>query len=429
MPRPAPDDLLLSAFGPGASYANAFARRSADSYFSPTPDETDDLCSALPLTLTRGAVRVWCDPRTVSDATWGLLRELGVALGDREQVSALPEGLRSTLGSEAWCEAWITLLAAQSPARALRLAQPFVDARLEDRYRIPAELCRMVNDKAALPRLVPAAAPPPRLLALGSGAALAAHPWPGRCIVKVSGSCAGAGVFPCADAADWDRAVQRVATLPGEVVVERWIDVVRNLDVEFLVPADPSLPPQILGAVEQVVDASLKLCGGVCRPAWPAAALEVITRRLTDEILPALRALGWHGVGGFDVLVDRAGEVWFMDPNLRLTDFTAPLMRSLRCREGESLLILPYATFEGTLDDFRRVAAPLAREGTAEQELAVLGLLDDGERLVVQAGLLFRSPAELVARARRWQALGLRARALELAEPIAASEAVSGRPG
>lgn len=422
-------DLLATAFGPGAVYAGVFATRPADGFYTPQPDETDDLCTALPLTLTRGDVQVWCDARTVSDAVWGLLGdELGVPLCDRSAARTLPPSLTSSLGGEARCEALIQLLAETSPPGTLRIPQPFVDARLDDRYGVPADLCRRLNDKGELPRLVPAATPPTRLAELPDAAALRRLPWPGRpCVVKLTGSCAGEGVFPCADEAAWHAAQAALASLPGPILVERWIDVRRNLDVEFLVPADPRAPFRILGAVEQVIGERMRLAGGVCRPAWPSTALEEIQDRLLHEILPALRGLGWHGIGGFDVLVDRDGASWFMDPNLRITDFTAPLVRAWRCPPGCSLLILPYADFDGSLADFQARVAPIANERDPDQRLAVLGVLDRGDRLLVQAGLLFRSPDELRARARDLQDRGLSAPALALVDAVADSEAVSGR--
>lgn len=424
MPGSLPADPLLCAFGPGALYVNAFARRPEDGFHSPSPDETDDLCTALPLSMTRAGVRLLVDPRAVHEPVWRLMTEdLGMDLCDPAWVETLPEGLTAALGAAGWCEALIEALARRAEPGSLLMAQPFQDPRLEGLFRRSPALSRMLNDKLDLPALVEGAAPPARLAALPDTDRLAAQPWPGvPCVVKLSGACAGEGVWAAPDEASWARATAALAGLPGRVLVERWIEARRNLDVEFLIPRDPAEPAVVLGAVEQIVGPDLRLAGGVVAPAHPSTALPAIEEILQTRVMPRLRALGWHGIGGFDVLVDEADRPWFIDPNLRLTDFTAPLLWRLRAAVTGSVLILPYASFDGDLQGFRQRIVPLARPGS-EQQLVVLAILDQGERLLLQAGLLFHDPDELRARAATLRGLGLSARALDLVELVASSEA------
>jgi len=424
MPGTLPADPLLCAFGPGALYVNAFARRPEDGFHSPSPDETDDLFTALPLSMTRAGVRLLVDPRAVSDPVRRLLTEdLGLELCDPAWVEPLPEGLNAALGAAGWCEALIQVLAREAAPGALLMSQPFQDPRLEGLFRRPPALSQMLNDKLDLPTLVDGATPPTRLATLPDTDSMRSQPWPGvPCVIKLSGACAGEGVWAARDEAGWAAATTALAGLPGRVLVERWIEARRNLDVEFLIPHDPAEPCLVLGAVEQIVGPDLRLAGGVVAPARPSSALPAIEAILHERVMPRLRALGWHGIGGFDVLVDEDDRPWFIDPNLRLTDFTAPLLWRLRSGYAGSVLILPYTSFDGDLLAFRARVAPLARPG-ADRHLVVLAILDQGERLLLQAGLLFEGPEQLRARAATLRRLGLSARALELVEIVAAAEA------
>ena len=413
---PLPADLLAAAYGPEARVAAMFAGRAEDGFYNGGPDETDHLCGALVLPLTRGGVWVTCDERATHPGVRAVLARSGTALGPPDQTIPTPPALRD-LGDADYANALIAHLGQIAPPGTLVMCQPYQDPRLAPCFRLSPALSAALNDKARFFERVPAAAPPPRLVQVPDGDALRAVPWPGEpCVVKLAGSCAGQGVWPCADADAWARAVDAVAGAAQPVLVERWIQADHNLDLEFLIPADPEAAPVVLGAVLQVVDAHQKLIGGVIHPPDPCPHLPALEAWLHAEIFPALRALGWHGLGGLDVLVERGGRAHVIDPNLRPTDFTAPLVAAQDLPPGTSALILPYARYPGPLDAFERevlIAAP------PTQRLRLQGILDHGDRLLFSGILPFDSAEALRDGAGWLVARGVSARALEAAEPLA----------
>jgi len=402
---------------------NAFAFGSDNRHYSYDFTLHDELRMALTLGVVRGRdVSVLCSERSTTASVVTLMTELGYQLPPVIQRCNISAGLRDAQTNLEHLSAYLTV---NSSPMSIVMSQPFLAPQISQQFRIDPQLQTRLNDKIEFFNLIPEARPPQRYLACPTSELISAQ-FPGKhCVLKISSSAGAEGVHLCPTQAAWDAAVQTAQDFPtSQAIAEEYVDACRNLDVEFYVPEDPALPPQMLGCVEQIcVSATdIRLAGGVCQPPSPCETIAKISRDLLHVILPKLRSLGWHGIGGFDILVDHAGREFYIDPNLRFTDFTAPLIRSVQLLPNQSLLILPNARFKGTVAEFKLAFGKYCRENDPKQILTLHAMLElDGE-VVVYGGLIFSSKSELRTRAERLKRKGLQARPLEMISSIVISD-------
>lgn len=190
----------------------------------------------------------------------------------------------------------------------------------DDAYWIDRELLAFLNNKGNLGRLVPAElCPRRRLVALDR---LCTEPRALPVVVKAPSemsSGAGFAVTICHRDEDLQVAAARFASC-REVVVEDFIDIARNLCVQYVVTPEEAV--SYLGAAEQVVDGDGNYLGNwlehdAAPPAVVSAGMAVVR---------AAAGLGYRGIAGLDIVVARDGSVLVIDLNFRLNGSTVPLL-------------------------------------------------------------------------------------------------------
>jgi hypothetical protein len=241
-----------------------------------------------------------------------------------------------------------------------------------ERYWIPRELLCRLNNKASLTDLVPADLVPERRLsrpdALPPAERLLAH---GPVVLKVAtdqSTGGGLDVWVCHRADDVDAA--RIALRDAElVVIERHLDIRRNLCVQFAAAADGQV--HFLGAAEQVSDPrggyqGNWLEGDLAAPAEMIAAGTAIMRQAA--------ALGYRGFAGFDMATCGDGTTKVFDLNFRVNGSTAGLLLHADLARTRAAPVARYRVWHGN-GDFAALLAT-ARNAVRRGTLVPLATYD-----------------------------------------------------
>lgn len=345
--------------------------------------------------------------------TRGRLREcFGVPYPDPARLRLIPS-LRSS--SETELDAHIIgHLRAVTRDRTLLVSQPFFDPALEERYRIDPRLSHWLNDKSNLPAYVPVEHLPRRLATYQDGSAFRADTrifCPA--VAKLASSSGGQGVRIIRVPADLAAAREVFGASADPVFLEEYIEDGRNLGIQFAIPADPQEPPRLVGAARQVVDREGSYIGN--RIERDYAVPPLIADRFLQEILPRVRSLGWHGVGGMDV-IDQGERFFCIDPNFRVTGSTAHLYH-----RASGLVRSPALTFYGEMSAPLSSLAPHARMGDAAQRLYVLAAHEEAGETALIGGALYEDDADLADNLRFLRELGIRSHSFTAPESLSPS--------
>ena len=342
-----------------------------------------------------------------------LLDELGIPRPRTRQMSVLPPEICADVAGAARNAAIKAALLAEMPPNSLVMAQPYMDEWLEPLYQIPPKLTNWLNDKANMPLFVPQEFLPGRLGTFADGAAFAKNytSLSLPCVVKVSSSSSGDGVYLCQTPFDLANAAQALQAIHTTITAEMYIAAAENYAIHFGIPADRAAAIDILGYNEQYTAPGGSFIGGVIRARERPVALQQAEHTLLEHILPAVRHMGWYGVGGFDILVDEAGGTCFIDGNFRMTGMSAYHMLL-----ANGILQAPMVGFQGAFtgsqDAFRLAMAPLISPSSGEQIVQPVALSRQGDTWRFNAALYFTSDRQLHERAARILAAGMQSEAL-----------------
>ena len=230
-----------------------------------------------------------------------------------------------------------------NPPGVLADVAPFVDNALH----------RLLNNKGAFGPHVDASLMPPRRVLHNPGAdEIRGLPLP--VVLKVATdepNGGGRGVLVCEKKRHLDRAAKQFAGV-STLLAEDFLDAAENWAVQCAVARDGTV--QIEGASRQVTSRSGIFAGSFKdrhqRP--PDSALKV-----AEIAAKAGADLGYRGLCGFDLLVDRTGRAVLIDPNFRPT-WSSPFLfhcdQMLDGRRGDCARFLT-ARWPGRLDRFLAV--------------------------------------------------------------------------
>jgi len=178
--------------------------------------------------------------------------------------------------------------------------------------------------------------------------------WEVPFVIKLAAPAGGGdGVVLCRGESDVREASRRFVGQP--VKIEQYVqDSRNNYNVQIQIDPDGELA-YIGGSVQRVCDGAY--LGNCIDLHWvPPARVAAVC----DQAARAAARLGWHGVAGLDLIEDRAGEVWLIDPNFRLNSSTPFFLLAdyLRDHHRRPQLTTGYFCYPGTpaelFDRFRR---------------------------------------------------------------------------
>ena len=170
---------------------------------------------------------------------------------------------------------------------------------------------------------------------------------------------------------------------------------------------------EIIGVSEQLTTPEGEFIGGIIDPLRLFPEIDGINRLLLDRVLPTVREMGWYGIGGFDVLIDKDGKFYIEDPNFRMTGMT-PYLCEARNGIIRKSMVSFIATFQGNKEEFQRNFVPLAREGDFAQMVHIIALTHHGDTFRMNAAMYFEQEEEksVQRNAQKLVGLGLKSKAL-----------------
>ncbi|MBL8121824.1 ATP-grasp domain-containing protein [Candidatus Saccharibacteria bacterium] len=358
---------LSSYFPKGTQFFYGYPSGDSSDFLNLVPPYVEELVAARVVCCAGNDVSPVCFKATTTHAIHSVtLDALGIPRESSKAV-VLPDSIDVLLCGAERNAAVKEALKHMLRPKSFVMAQPYLDEELADFYQIKPSVTAYFNDKHNMPEYIGAQWLPKRLYAYDNGKAFAeskvkiALP----AVIKVSASSSGDGVCICKKPSDVTKAIERLQYASGRIIVEEHIDFQKSYGVHFGIPADRKQPPDLIGVNEQIVTINGEFLGGIIEDFAVPPALEGAVDHLMRFILPRVRARGWHGIGGFDVLVDSHGKAFFIDANFRMTGMSAyhfMIHRGVIKRPMMSVL----GEFEGSeeelLETLGRFANPMSNQ-------------------------------------------------------------------
>lgn len=387
---------LSTYFPKGTQFFYGYPSGDAKDFLNLVPPAVEEMVAARVVCCAgEGVVPVCFHATTSSAIDLKLLKYLGVPI-EPESTIVIPASIDPGLVGQERNQAIKHELLGLVKPNAFVMAQPYQDADFADYYQIHPSITAYFNDKHHMPEYIDPLWLPERRHAYDSGAEFAAanDPIALPAVIKVSASSSGDGVSICKTDKDLEEAKRRFKTTKGRVIVEQHIDYLKSYGVHFGIPADPLKPADLIGINEQITTIHGEFLGGIIEHVKVPESLERAVEHLMNTIIPRVRARGWHGIGGFDVLVDADGQAYFIDANFRMTGMSAyhflidsgvihrPIMSVL----GE---------FHGTEDQLRVALGPHLAVGSQNRFLKLICLSRHGDVWRFNGALEYTSEADL----------------------------------
>lgn len=330
-----------------------------------------------------------------------LLMRLGIPQLGPEQLTLLPPEIDITVqGKERNKSIKAALHNAITPG-SLIMAQPYTDEDMTHLYQLPPSLKAWLNDKNHMGQYIRESLLPKRLGAYKNGAAFYEFykQFAAPVVVKATASSSGDGVYLCRTKKDIATAARKLANISGSILVEQYIDVVKNYGIHFGIPYEKNRPIDLLGVNEQITTSEGEFLGGIITSRAFPSELASIKDYLLREVLPQIRQMGWYGIGGFDVLVDKSGRLHFIDCNFRMTGMSAYHFLVAN-RVIRTPLVSFGGRFMGSQTDFEKALLPLAGTDSPRKMLQLIALSRHGDIWNFNGALSFQNSTELQERSK-----------------------------
>lgn len=352
-------------------------------FYNCVPPTIEELVSARPLICAGDGIRIVSFQATCNWRIRELLETLGTKTIPQEQIIELPEAIDACKRGSERNRLVTSALQKCVPDESLLMAQPYLRLAMRNKYRLDPALCNMLNDKQYMASYISPEFLPQQRAAYRCGEDFDRDNRDySPCVVKISSSSSGDGVRICRNAPDLERARQEFSNVQEAVLLQEFVDAADNIGVQFAIPSDPNLPIELIGMSRQIIGNGGEFNGGVVRA--DAVIPDAIQTVLLSDVLPTIRARGWYGVGGFDVLRTQDGRTCIIDPNFRITAMTAFVLQSVNGILKRNMVSMT-GTFKGNEDDLRS----LARADDPNQLLSIIALRTTNDGFQFNGTLLF----------------------------------------
>lgn len=403
---------LSSYFPAGTCYFYGYPSGEESSFLNKVSPTVEELVSARPLVCGGSEIKIITFAAVANkNLDYQLNHKFGSPLVSTQQITALPEDIDSTVKGHIRNTLVKQSLKKLVKPGSLVMAQPFMDEDMHDLYQISPRLTVWLNDKLNMPSFIPDVFSAKRYGSFKNGPEFSGtqQVLPVPCVVKVSSSSAGDGVYICLDAESMTAVKAELKTIRGSIIVEQYINATTNYGVQFGIPENPEQPIDIIGISKQLTTTEGEFIGGIIDNNSRYDELNSAKQALLHEILPEVRKLGWYGVGCFDVLVDKDGKCYFIDCNFRMTGMTAYLLLHANRQITKSLVSFS-GEFKGTLTQLEKAFNTLPK---ARDSLHVLTYTEGHQSCNFSAALLFDSNQEIGVMAQTLLKAGIASKALE----------------
>lgn len=405
----------LSKFFPkNTEYFYSFPIGEESGFFNNVPVAwKDEIISARPLACSGDNIKVIVFDSTQDETVIKLHEILGSKLTKKENIIVLPEKINYLVFGKRKNKMIKRALKTIASKGNLVMAQPFHDNDLQKYFKIPTETSIWLNDKKNMPEYIQSEYLPKRYKYFLTGQDFlndleeAIIP----CVVKVSSSASGDGVRICHNIKDYKKAQKEFTKIKNLIFIEEYINSIHNIGVQFGIPFQKNKPIEIIGFNEQMISSKGSYIGAMISKDSKVPQLENIYSILLNDILKKIRAKGWYGVGGFDVLINEDGGFYFIDANLRMTAATAYLLKKKNKEFKHSLLSFT-GTFNGGEQDFIDSVVPIAQVGKRGQAMQIIALMRKGSNYYFNAALFYDSYKDLINNIEKVKKAGVHSKVL-----------------
>lgn len=388
---------MSNYFPAGTYYFYGYPAGETAGFLNKVPPTVEELVAARILSCAGPSLKVVSFAATnPPHVDFELLEKLGIPYADDSRDVILPKNIAHNLTGSRRNIAVMDALVDSIPPDSLIMAQPFGDKTLESLYQISSRLTTWLNDKSNLPSLISSEFLPTRFGSYQSGADFfkhrAIHTTP--CVIKAALSSSGDGVYICHNDKDLRKTFGELRSFEGPIVVDQYVDVAKNYCVNFGVPHDTTQPIDLIGFNEQLTTQNGDFLGGTITTTRLPTELTGIVAHMMSVVLPTVRAMGWYGVGGLDVITDKSGRAYFIDGNFRINGTTA-----YHFLVKNSSITTPLVTFVGQFNGqrelFERAILPLAGMGKQGKIIQLIALSKHADVWNLNGALMYDNKSEL----------------------------------
>lgn len=410
---------LSTYFPKGTQYFYSYPSGESSHFLNKVPPTVDELVAARALCCAGPKVSVVSFASTAApQIDHDLLQALAIPEIPADRLTLLPQNINISLCGKERNDAIMTALAKSVAPGSLVMAQPYVDKELESLYEIPPHLTIWLNDKSHMHEYIKSSMMPERLAQYASGAdfandrTLLSRRKILPCVVKVSSSSSGDGVYICHTKDDIAKAQDDVRLIDVTVLIERFIVPVKNYAVHFGIPFDKSQPIDIIGFNEQLTTDDGEFLGGLISNESFPDTLQSVKEYLQHTVLPTIRNMGWYGIGGYDVIVDADGNTFLIDGNFRMTGMSAYHFLVANGTITKPLVSFS-GQFKGSRKDFETAIMPFAGKDSAARTIQLIAISRHDNEWHFNGALLYRDQDELKQTVQQLRQKGIYSPALE----------------
>ncbi|MBP9761456.1 ATP-grasp domain-containing protein [Candidatus Saccharibacteria bacterium] len=406
--------LLSTYFPSGTQFFYGYPSGDSSGFLNLVPPEVEEMVAARVVSCAGKGVVPVCFYATTADAIGkGVCAEFGIPMENQNAI-ILPPHIDINLRGPERNQSIIRELQRRLDKGRFVMAQPYTDDSLGEFYQIEPSVTAYFNDKHHMTDYIAKSWLPERRFAYDSGREFAASTdsIAAPAVIKVSASSSGDGVCICKTQADVETARERFGSASGRVIVEEHIDFRKSYGVHFGIPADPKKSADLIGINEQITTVHGEFLGGIIEHIKVPVALEGAVEHLINHIVPQVRAKGWHGIGGFDVLVDENDRAYFIDANFRMTGMSAYHFL-IDAGKIHRPMMSVLGTYNGSEADLRQAFGKHAAQKSPDRFLKIICMSRHEDTWRFNGALEYTSEEDLARKVKQLIDIGVKSSVLE----------------